>query len=147
MAEPLKTLILRAITEAVKNIPVVGSVKRNPPSPPKRETAIFPAVFIYDDVESKVNNNRYSKNTFAVQFEIYYLADEEDASDIADLIDSEIYKVVLKDPSILALINSIAPEGGNSSSKQFLDEFTGVLISRFIVVYQHKYGDPTDQAK
>jgi hypothetical protein len=147
MAEPLKTLILRAITEAVTAISIVGSVKRNPPSPPKRETAIFPAVFIYDDAESKVNNNRYSKNTFTVQFEIYFLADEEDASDKADLIDSEIYKVVLKDPSILALINSISPEGGNSSSKQFLDEFTGVLISRYVVVYQHKYGDPTDPAK
>ena len=147
MSEPLKTLILRAITEAVMAIPIVASVKRNPPSPPKRETALFPVVFIYDDVESKVNNNRYSKNTFAVQFETYFLADEEDASDKADLIDSEIYKAVLKDPEILALVGIIRPEGENSSSKQFIDEFTGVLISRYVVVYQHAYGDPADPAK
>jgi hypothetical protein len=147
MAEPLKTLILRAIAEAVEAIPVVGSVKRNPSSPPKRETAIFPAVFIYDDAESKVNNNRYSRNTFTIQFEIYFLADEEDASDKADLIDSEIYKTILKDTAILALINAIKPEEGNSSSKLFLDEFTGVLISRYVLTYQHAYGDPTNQAK
>jgi hypothetical protein len=147
MAEPLKTLILRAIEEAVMAIPVVGSVKRNPPSPPKRETAIFPVVFIYDDTESKVNNNRYSRNTFAVQLETYFLADEEDASDKADLIDSEIYKVALKDPGILALVNSIRPEEGNTSSKQFVDEFMGVLVARYVVVYQHAYGDPTDPAK
>jgi hypothetical protein len=147
MAEPLKTLILRAIAEAVTAIPIVGSVKRNPPSPPKRETAIFPAVFIYDDAESKVNNNRYSRNTFPIQFEVYFLADEEDASDKADLIDSEIYKTILKDPATLALINAIKPEEGNTSSKQFVDEFTGVLIARYVVTYQHAYGDPTDQAK
>jgi hypothetical protein len=147
MAEPLKTRILRAIAEAVEAIPIVGSVKRNPPSPPKRETALFPVVFIYDDVESKVNNNRYSRNTFPIQFEVYFLADEEDASDKADLIDSEIYKTVLKAPAILALINAIKPEEGNTSSKLFLDEFTGVLVARYVVVYQHAYGDPTDQAK
>ena len=147
MAEPLKTLILRAIAEAVTAIPIVGSVRRNPPSPPKREKALFPVVFIYDDTESKVNNNRYSKNTFAIQFETYFLADEEDASDKADLIDSEIYKAVLSDPEILALVGIIRPEGENSSSKQFVDEFTGVLISRYVVVYQHAYGDPTDPAK
>ena len=147
MAEPVKTLIMRAIVEAVTAIPMVGSVKRNPPTPPKRETAIFPAVYVYDDTESKMNNNRYSKNTFPVQIETYFLADDEDASEEAELIDSEIYKVVLKDPALLALINSITPEAGSSSSKQFLDEFTGVLISRYVVVYQHKYGDPTDQAK
>jgi hypothetical protein len=147
MAEPLKTLILRAIQEAVTAIPIVGSVRRNPPTPPRRETAVFPAVFIYDDTESKINNNRYSQNIFAVQFEVYFLADEEDASDKADLIDSEIYKTVLKDTAILALINGIKPEEGNSSSKQFVDEFTGVLVSRYVVTYRHAWGDPTDQAK
>ena len=147
MAEPVKTLIMRAIVETVEAISIVGSVKRNPPTPPKRETAIFPAVYVYDDTESKVNNNRYSRNTFAVQIETYVLADEEDASEKAELIDSEIYKAVLVAPAILALINSIKPEEGNSTSRQFLDEFTGALISRYVVVYQHKYGDPTDQAK
>jgi hypothetical protein len=147
MAEPLKTLILRAIQEAVTAIPLVGSVKRNPPTPPRRETAIFPVVYIYDDTESKKNNNRYSMNTFPIQFETYFLADEEDASDKADLIDSEIYQAVLQDEGILALVSAIAPEVENSSSKQFVDEFTGVLISRYVVVYRHAYGDPTNQAK
>lgn len=147
MAEPVKTLIMRAIVETVEAISIVGSVKRNPPTPPKRETANFPAVFIYDDTESKVNNNRYSKNTFSVQIETYFLADDDDASEQAELIDSEIYKAILVAPAILALINKIAPEEGNSTSRQFLDEFTGALISRYVVVYQHKYGDPTDQMK
>jgi len=147
MAEPVKTLIMRAILETVEAISIVGSVKRNPPTPPKRETAIFPAVYVYDDTESKVNNNRYSRNTFAVQIETYLLADEEDASEKAELIDSEIYKAILIAPAVLALVNSIKPEEGNTVSRQFLDEFTGALISRYVVVYQHKYGDPTDQAK
>ena len=147
MAEPVKTLIMRAIVETVEAISIVGSVKRNPPTPPKRETALFPAVYVYDDTESKMNNNRYSKNTFAVQIETYFLAEDEAASEQAELIDSEIYKAVLVAPAILALINKITPEEGNSTSRQFLDEFTGALISRYVVVYQHKYGDPTDQAK
>jgi hypothetical protein len=147
MAEPVKTLIMRAIVETVEAISIVGSVKRNPPTSPKRETAIFPAVYVYDDTESKVNNNRYSKNTFPVQIETYFLADEEDASEQAELVDSEIYKAVLAAPAILALVNKIAPEEGNTVSRQFLDEFTGALISRYVVVYQHKYGDPTDQMK
>jgi hypothetical protein len=147
MAEPVKTLIMRAVVETVKAISIVGSVKRNPPTSPRRETDIFPAVYVYDDTESKVNNNRYSKNTFPIQIETYFLADDDDASEQAELIDSEIYKAILVAPAILALINSIKPEEGNSTSRQFLDEFTGALISRYVVVYQHKYGDPTDQAK
>jgi hypothetical protein len=58
----------------------------------------------------------------------------EDASDKADLIDSEIYQAVLQDEGILALVSAIAPEVENGSSKQFVDEFTGVLISRYVVV-------------
>jgi hypothetical protein len=147
MADPLKTRILKAIEDAVRTIPMVALVKRNPPTPPNRETAIYPVVFIYDDVESKVNNNRYSRNVFAAQFETYFLADVDNASDEADLIDCEIYKKVLTDPAILALINAIKPEEGNSSGKQYLEDFTGVLISRYTITYQHLWGDPTNQAK
>jgi hypothetical protein len=147
MAEPLKTLILRAIEEAVAAIPMVGSVRRNPPSPPKRETDIFPVVYVYDGTESKRRRNRYSMNILPVQFEVYFLADEEDASDKADLIDCEIYKTVLKDPAILAMIQENAPDEESSTSKQFVDEFMTAVVSRYVVKYAHAYGDPTDPAK
>lgn len=145
--DPVKTLILKAFEDAVAQIDIIGTVKRNPPSPPKRETANFPAAWIYDDTESKVKRNRYSMNRFAVQTETYFLAEEEGASDKADLVDAKIYKTVLADPGILALVQDISAEEGNSVSKQYLDEFMGVVISRFVIRYAHALGDPFDPAK
>ncbi len=148
MAVPVKTLILQGLAQSVAAISAISTFRRNPPTPPKRETAIFPATFMYDDAESKVNNNRYSQNAFVVQFETYFMADDEDASDKADLIDSEIYKAVIAFPGsgVLSFLISVKPEGESSSSKQFVDEFTGVLISRYVVSYRHAYGDPTNPA-
>lgn len=147
MADPVKTTILHAIVEAIEAIPMVGSVKRNPPNPPKRETAIFPVVFVYDGTESKAQRNRYAMNILPIQIETYFLADEEDASDQADLIDCEIYKALLSGVDILALVQDIRPEEGNSSSKQFVDEFTAAIVNRYVVKYAHAWGDPTDPAK
>lgn len=139
---------MRAFAAAVEKIDIVGTVKRNKPTPPRRETAYFPAVYIYDDAESKVKRNRYSMNTFTIQTETYYLAEEEDASDKADLVDALIYKAVLTDPDILQYLTAnIEAEEGNSVSKQFLDEFLGVVVSRFTVKYAHAWGDPMNQAK
>ena len=147
MAEPVKTTILKAIVEAIEAIPMVGSVKRNPPSPPRRETAIFPVVYVYDGPEQTRQRNRYALNILPIQIETYFLADEEDASDQADLIDCEIHKALLSNPAILALIQEIKPDEESSSSKQFVDEFTAAVVSRYVVKYAHAWGDPTDPAK
>jgi len=148
MAEPVKTLILRAIADAVKMIPMVGTVRRNHPTTPKRETAIFPAVWIYDDAESKRRRNRYSMNSFVLQVETYFFADDDEASDKADLIDCEVYKKLTSDESIKQfIIDTIEAEEGSSTTKQFLDEFMAAVVSRYTVKYAHAWGDPTDQAK
>ena len=148
VVDPVKTMILQAITEVVKAIPIVGTVRRNQPTPPKKETAEFPAVWIYDDTESKRRRNRYSMNSFGLQVETYFFADNDEASDKADLIDCMIYQALLSDLSIKALVvDNIESEEENSTSKQFVDEFMGVVISRFIVKYAHAWGDPFDQAK
>src|SRR4030066_2169611 len=105
MAEPVKTLILRAIADAVKTIPMVGTVRRNPPTTPKRETAIFPAVWIYDDAESKRGRHQYSMNSFVLQVETYFFAADDEASDKADLIDCEVYKKLTSE----ATINTFMP--------------------------------------
>ena len=148
MAEPVKTLILRAIADAVKTIPMVGTVRRNPPTTPKRETAIFPAVWIYDDAESKRRRNQYLMNSFVLQVETYFFADDDEASDKADLIDCEVYKKLTSDATIKQFItDTIEPEEASSTTKQFLDEFMAVVVSRYNVKYAHAWGDPTDQAK
>mgnify|MGYP000143732619 CR=1 FL=1 len=148
MAEPVKTLILRAIADAVKTIPMVGTVRRNPPTTPKRETAIFPAVWIYDDAESKRRRNQYSMNSFVLQVETYFFADDDEASDKADLIDCEVYKKLTSDATIKQFItDTIEPEEASSTTKQYLDEFMAVVVSRYTVKYAHAWGDPTDQAK
>lgn len=147
MADPVKTSILKAIVAAIEAISMVGTVKRNPPSPPRKETANFPVVFVYDGTESKRQRNRYAMNILPIQIETYFLADEDDASDTADLIDCEIHKAILSDPGILALIQNILPDEEASTSKQFIDEFMGAVVSRYSVKYAHTWGDPTDQAK
>src|SRR4030042_1656137 len=100
VVDPVKTMILQAITEVGKLVPIVGTVRRNQPTPPKRETAEFPAVWIYDDTESKRRRNRYSVNSFGLQVETYFFADNDEASDKADLIDCMIYQALLSDLSI-----------------------------------------------
>jgi hypothetical protein len=148
IVDPVKTKILKRVLEVIEAVPMVKMAKRNPPAPPKHDTAIFPAVWVYDDTESKKRRNRYSMNIFTIQTETYFLANEEDASDQADLIDAEIYKALLADTDIRALVvDSVEAEEENSTSKQFVDEFMGVVISRFIVKYAHAWGDPFDQAK
>lgn len=147
MALPVKTRILQAIVAAVAAIPTVTDVKRNPPSPPKRESMTGPVVFIYDDTESRVQNNRYSSNSFPVQIETYFFAEDQGASDAADVIDCEIYKAVLQDHDVLSLVTGIKPEEAASSKKGYIDEFLGVLICRYIVSFKHAAKDPTDPVR
>jgi hypothetical protein len=143
MALPVKTLILKAIEAALQGVSQINTVLRNPPTQPKREVSTYPVACVYDDTEGRTANNRYSNNSFPVQIEVYYNADEQDASDVADLIDSGIYTAMLKDKDILSLVKGIKCEEGEASKKGFIDEFTAVLICRYVVSYQHAYGDPT----
>jgi len=146
MALPVKTLILQAIVAALEGIATISTVRRNPSTQPKRETASFPVTCVYDDVESRVLSNRYAVCSFPVQIETYLLADDQDVSDAADLIDCEIYKAMQTDPGILALA-AVRPEEGATSKKGYIDEFTGVLICRYVVTYRHAAKDPTDPVR
>jgi hypothetical protein len=147
MPEPVKTLILRAVRNAIDALDVVGQVVRNPATPPQRETAIYPVVFVFDEPESKVQRNRYAINVMPLHIEVWFRADVEDASDKADLIDTEIYKALLGDVAIRRLVMDIRPEEAGSTDKQWVDEFLGVIVLRWVVKYGHKWEDPTDPQK
>jgi hypothetical protein len=147
MTEPLKTTILKSVETEIGGVSGVASVKRNPSTSPARETAVFPHVAVYDDDESTVVNNRYDVNTMPVQTEVYYLADEENASDRADLIDASIYKALLHSAAIRGLVSKIYKEPGSGSSKWFLPDGVAALVNRYVIVYQHIHGDPFDPGK
>ena len=147
MAEPIKTQILRAVRNAIDALEVVGQVVPNPANPPARETAIFPVVFVVDEAESKVRHNRIAINILPLHIEVWFRADMDEAGDMADKIDAEIYQTLCSDPGILGLVMDIRPAEDPSAEKQYMDEFLGVLVLRYVVKYGHRWGDATDAAK
>lgn len=152
MADPVKTLLLKAIENAVKGISGVGTVIRNPSKPPDKETAVFPVVHIWDEPESIEERNRIARCTFVLQVDWWTDVHESLGSDAADKFQADSLMAFLTDTGIRNYAMKIGPVPGGAgeewwSNKGMIDEFFYGLAMRYEVKYAYVWGNPYALAK
>lgn len=143
MTVPVKTLILREIRNTINALECIGEVVRNPAIPPNLEVAIYPVVFIFDEIEQRNRRNRLAINLLPLHIEVWLRADLDEGGEQADLVDAEIYKALTANPGALGAMD-IMPDETQSSQKQYPDDQNVVLVLKWVVKYGHKWGDPMD---
>ncbi len=146
MAEPVKTLFLRAVKQAISEISLIRTVIRNPTKPIDREAVPFPVCFIFDGAEENEDRNRINLKTFELHIEVW-VSDprgDEAISDVAEAIQAEIIGKLTDNRNVLAYGMNLREMG---SSKFFAGENTGGVIVRFKAQYAHARGDATNPAR
>jgi len=146
MANPVKTLFLRSIKEAIAEISSIKTVIRNPTKPIDRETVPFPVCFIFDGAEENEDRNLINLKTFELHIEVWVCDPngDEAISDAAESIQSEIIGKITDNPDLYKYGLNLKELGAN---KFFAGEDLGGIIMRFKAQYAHKRGDPTDPAR
>jgi hypothetical protein len=146
MADPVKTLFLRSIKEAIEEIASIKTVIRNPTKPVDRETVPFPVCFLFDGAEENEDRNRINLKTFELHIEVWVIdpTGDEAISDVAESIQAEIVGKLTDNPDLYEYGLNLKELG---SSKFFVGEDLGGVIMRFRAQYAHKRGDATDPAR
>jgi len=139
MAEPVKTLLLKAIENGIKTITGINQVIRNPSKPIDRDTANYDIAFVFDDRSEKTRRNRIAMNSFPLHIEIWIQGTSGQAiSDKADIYEAAIHAMLETDSAIKAKMMTLIEE---SAEKFFVDELLGGIILLSKVTYAHAWGD------
>lgn len=155
MADPIKTLVLKAIKMELEGIlledlvtPLFTKVVRNPSKPIDHDFFKSPMCFVFDDSEQRTRRNRLADVILPIQIEGWIKTDEaneeEDLSDQADIIEAEVHKALVNSTDIKVWAKDIFPDTGNSSTKFYVSDYMGGVILRYTVKYLHVWGDPYD---
>lgn len=161
MPEPVKTLLLKAIENAIKEIidnqsQLIFNVIRNPFQTKNLETVKFPLVFIFDETEDKKPRNRLADCYLPLHLELWVQAHEESTDTELSLLDQTDYYAALIEQRLVNIktyypgnewIRQVIPRQGNSVTKFLQDEFLGGAILLYEAFYLHVWGNPFDPAR
>ena len=142
----VKILIMEAVKEALTPL-VSQTPKQGQGIPLDQDTARYPWICFFDELESKRANNRISQKTFDLVIQAWVKANllTNSVDEQLDAIDAKIEQTIMNDPNIMARCLKIEPK---SSEKFYVDDGeTGILQSIFEVVYVHKWKDPYDPVR
>lgn len=146
--EPVKTFVLRELKAIVETVVEVGSVVARPGKGIELETAKYPIVFMFDDPESKRDNNRVTMISMPLQLDIYLKDQEMSFSDQADWVQALIeQKFAAGSAGFKTYGLVITPDADTTGMKDYIDEFLGKLTLRFTVQYAHLRGNPFETGK
>ncbi len=153
MADPLITLIGRAIATRLSTIPVVTKVTR----PKGRVDSISPddgeVILFQQNPNRRAGEEDIAGTVWDVPFEATFhihLGREDDAGNTADPQDdrlnlywSEVVKAIEEDRKWGLTTYVWDTELDDPVYDTVLDGAVGVCVVRFTVTYEHKVGDPT----
>lgn len=156
MPEPVKTLLLKVIEQALKDIlnedtTTAFTVVRNPFQVKTIETAKFPIIFIFDETEDKKPRNRLADCYLPIHIELWVKAHEDAQDDEPSLLDqADLYAAQIEYRLVnvrrfypgLEWIKQIIPRPGVSITKFLQDEFLGGAILLYDTFYLHEWGNP-----
>jgi hypothetical protein len=142
MADPVKVTVLKAIEAAVSAVVGLGSVHRDPPVIPDREVATWPIAFVFHGDETLEHRNQYTVCTMEIEVQVWTNDKGSSASvlDEAERLAKETDKAVQagRPAGVSVLPQACVPE--------IPSDFEAVVVTRYVVIYRHKAGDPFDPA-
>lgn len=161
MPEPVKTLLLKSIETAIRDMrdeldELIFDVIRNPFQTKNLETVKFPLVFIFDETEDKKPRNRLADCYLPLHIEIWIQAHEEATDTESSILDQADYYSALIEYRLVNIksfysglewIKQIIPRPGNTITKFLQDEFLGGAILSYETFYLHEWGNPFNPAR
>jgi hypothetical protein len=141
MADSIKVQAMCKLAEVLETVPGIASVQRYQGKPIDLDTLKKPALFIYDERETRGKRNRLATGEFELHLVIWcQLAAKGEASfpDLADNLQAAIHNALIGTTALKGLVEKIEEV---SCDKQYPNDYYGLLLLTFKLTYMHTWGD------
>jgi len=142
---PIKTQIMVALGEALEAITELKTVNRFKGKPIDLDVVPLPALYFYDDNESRVRNNRLQNGVINLVMAVFMPIPVDDLgsqkfSDDADIIQAKVHGILFGSENLLPSLGVIMIQEEQVNKDYPNDEY-GILIIQNTLTYAHKFGD------
>jgi hypothetical protein len=141
MADSIKVQALHKLEEVLKGIPELGSVHRWQGKPTDLDQVKLPALFFWDEEETRGKRNRLALGTIKMNLAVFIRLTPAGASSFDDTcnnLQGKIHNALVQTSSFKGLVENL--EEGNIW-KDFPNDQYGVLYMSFQLTYGHVWGD------
>jgi len=142
MDKTIKTQVLEAIQEALATITEVKTIARIPATGIDLDVAPTPALFFYDESETRDKRNRLAVGTMKIIIFAYIalqMSDYDSAGEMADFLQGKVHTVMTQEILTGQPLIQMMVEG--PVLKDYPNDEYMVLIMEYNVTYQHTWGN------
>lgn len=142
---PIKTQIMVALGEVLETITELKTVNRFKGKPIDLDVVPLPALYFYDDNETRERNNRLQNGVINLVMAVFMPIPVDDLgsqkfSDDADIIQAKVHGVLFGADNLLPKLGVIMIQEVQVNKDYPNDEY-GILILQLTLTYTHKFGD------
>lgn len=141
MPDSVKVLLMRKLAEVLAAVPGVVSVARHQGKPIDLDTVRKPALYLYDELETRGKRNRLATGEIDLHLVVWIdltPAGEASFPEVADNLQAAIHNALIGSSELRGLVEKIEEV---SVDKQYPNDLYGVLVMRFKLTYCHAWGD------
>ena len=141
MADSIKVQVMKKLEEVLAAVPGLGSVSRWHGKPIDLDRVKLPALFLFEEEESRDKRNRLAVGVIKLHLMIFIPlspAGQVSFNDAADNLQGEIHNALINTLELKGLVEKIV-EG--TFRKEFPNDLYGVLYQSFDITYFHVWGD------
>jgi hypothetical protein len=141
VADSVKVRVMRKLEEVLSAIPELGSVNRWHANAIDLEIFKMPALFLYEEEESRDKRNRLALGVIKMHLMVFIPLSPAGAvsfNDLADNLQGKIHNALIRTAELKGLVENLQ-EG--QVKKESHNDLYGVLYQSFDVTYCHVWGD------
>jgi hypothetical protein len=140
MADSIKVQVMQKLAEVLGAIPALGSVHRWQGSPTDLDRVKLPALFFWDEDETRDRRNRLAMGTLKLYVAIFCRLSPAGAASFNDIdnLQGTIHNAFLGTSELQGLVENLQEE---RVWKEFPNDQYGVLFMSFTLTYAHAWGD------
>lgn len=141
MADTIKVQAMQKLAGVFGAVASIGSVHRWQGSPTDLDRVKLPALFFWDEDETRDKRNRLAMGTLKLYVAIFCRLSPSGAAsfnDVADNLQGTIHNALLGTSELKGLVENLQEE---RVWKEFPNDQYGVLFMSFTLTYAHAWGD------
>jgi len=140
MADTIKVQVMQKLAEVLGAIPELGSVHRWQGNPTDLDRVKLPAVFFWDEDETRDKRNRLAIGTLKLYVAVFIRLSPAGAASFnvgADNLQGTIHNALIGTAGLKGLVENLQED---RVWKEYHDQY-GVLFMSFNLTYGHAWGD------
>jgi len=141
MTDSIKVQAMQALAAVFAAMTSIGSVHRWQGSPTDLDRVKLPALFFWDEDETRDKRNRLAMGTLKLYIAVFGRLSPLGAAsfnDVADNLQGEIHNALIGTTTLQGLVVNLQEE---RVWKEFPNDQYGVLFLSFTLTYAHAWGD------